>query len=88
MIDPAIPKKSINIQISPRFKGNFSEWLTSVLSIIRADEVNATAKKNTILESKQDKSAKFSLKSVKVKNTYVNITPGATKSVNDGSFVP
>lgn len=58
----------------------------SVRSIIKADDVNATAKKKTILIKKEFQ-IKIAQQSAKI-STHVKITPGATKSVNDGSLVP
>lgn len=54
----------------------------SVRSTINADDVRATAKKKTILKWKTRIRKLFSL--LLLSSTYVRITPGATKSVNDG----
>lgn len=61
----------------------------SVRSIMSADDVRATAKKKTILQKNHVKiTIGYPSTYPKTFKTYVKITPGATKSVNDGSFVP
>lgn len=62
------------------------KFLTSVRSMISADDVRATAKKNTMLKPKTN--FYIILLSSTLFSTYVKITPGATKSVNEGVLVP
>lgn len=59
----------------------------SVRSMIKAEDVKATAKKKTMLKSIKSIKAFHVVKNL-YSQTYVKITPGATKSVNEGSLVP